>query len=610
MLFSSLLSALTAATAVSAVAVNPLPAPRSIKWGSSGPIEVDPRLHLRLNHDNLDNTILFHGWNRAWQSIVTLRWVPAATESPIADYPPFPTGIPPKNYPPVYPDNEKRGAPQALKEINFEIEDPQAELQHGVDESYSMNIEEGSDTIQVKAKTSWGGLHAITTLQQIIISDGKGKLIIEEPVSIEDAPLYPVRGIMIDSARNYLSMPKILEQLDGMALSKLNVLHWHIIDAQSWPVHVNAYPEMTVDAYSQRETYTHADLRKILDYAHARGIRVVPEIDMPGHASSGWRQIDPTILACENSWWSNDVWPLHTAVEPNPGQLDIIYPKTYDVVKEVYDELSKVFTDNWFHVGADELQPNCYNFSHFVMEWFAEDPTRTYADLTQHWVDHAMPIFNSVENRRLVMWEDIVLSHAAPAHNVSKDIVMQSWNQGLTNIHKLTADGYDVIVSSSDFLYLDCGQGGWVGNDPRYNVMEKPTDGLSFNYGGKGGSWCGPYKTWQRIYDYDFTLNLTDSQAKHVLGVIAPLWAEQVDDATVSQKLWPRAAAVGELVWSGNRDDQGHKRTTKMTQRILNFREYLLANGVGATALMPKYCLQHAHACDFYYDQTELWSYA
>lgn len=597
MLFSSLFSLLTAASAVSAVSVNPLPAPRSIDWGSSGPKEVDPRLQLHVNQQNQNNNILLQAWDRAWHSIVSLRWVPAATAAPIASYPPFPSGIPPK---------EKRsGGSTPLRVVNVEIDHPKADLQHGVDESYSLDITEDSDTIQIAAKTTWGALHAITTLQQIIIADNNGGLIVEEPVSIQDVPLYPVRGIMIDTGRNFISVPKILEQLDGMALSKLNVMHWHMDDAQSWPIQMKTYPQMTKDAYSAREIYSAADLDRVIHYARGRGIRVVPEIDMPGHSSSGWKQVNDQIVTCQNSWWSNDVFQFHTALEPNPGQLDIIYPKTYEVVKNVYDELSGIFPDNWFHVGGDELQTNCYNFSHYVMKWFAEDSSRTYFDLTQYWVDHALPIFNQVENRRVVMWEDVVLSPDASAHNVPKNVIMQSWNSGAGNIQKLTSQGYDVIVSSSDFLYLDCGYGGWVTNDPRYDVMTNPDPSTpNFNYGGDGGSWCAPYKTWQRIYDYDFTKGLTDSEVKHVLGATAPLWSEQVDDATVTQKLWPRAAALAELVWSGNRDNQGNKRTTEMSQRIFNFREYLVANRIPASVLVPKYCIQHPHACDLFKDQT------
>ncbi|RAH82614.1 beta-N-acetylhexosaminidase precursor [Aspergillus japonicus CBS 114.51] len=598
MLVSRLWPVFLVLATASAVSVNPLPAPRNITWGSSGPKHLAGFVTLRAPNDTDDN-ILANAWNRAWKTVVDLQWVPAATEAPISSFQPFPTASPKTT------QKDKRVSAPSVQYVDVEIKDITADLQHGVDESYTLELTEGSSTIDIKAATVWGALHAFTTLQQLIISDGSGGLIIEQCVSVQDEPLYPYRGIMIDTGRNFISVGKIYEQLDGMALSKLNVLHWHLEDTQSWPVQIDSHPEMIQDAYSPREIFTHADMRSVVAYARARAIRVIPEVDMPSHSSSGWKNADPEMVTCINSWWSNDDWALHTAVEPNPGQLDIIYPGTYDVVRDVYNELSDIFPDNWFHVGADEIQANCFNFSTYVTEWFQEDPSRTYNDLAQHWIDNAVPIFrNYSTSRRLVMWEDIVLS-TEHAHDVPTDIVMQSWNNGLDYLSKLTAQGYDVIVSSSDFMYLDCGFGGFITNDPRYDVMSNPDPNTpNFNYGGNGGSWCAPYKTWQRIYDYDFTTNLTDAQAAHIIGAVAPLWSEQVDDVTVSSRFWPRAAALAERVWSGNRDEQGQKRTTLMTQRILNFREYLVANGVQASPLVPKYCLQHPHACDLYRDQS------
>ncbi|KAJ5472295.1 beta-N-acetylhexosaminidase [Penicillium desertorum] len=593
MKFASVLNVLGALTAASAVQVNPLPAPRNITWGSSGPIQVN---YLNLNGRH--SPLLTQAWERTWETITTLQWVPAAVESPIASYPAFPTSTPVSTAP------KAKRAPSAIHNVDVHVVDNDADLQHGVDESYTLIV--GNGGIRINAQTVWGVLHAFTTLQQIIISDKKGGLIIEQPVKIKDAPLYPHRGIMMDTGRNFISVRKLLEQIDGMALSKLNVLHWHLDDSQSWPMQMSSYPEMTKDAYSPREIYTEHDMRRVIAYARERGVRVIPEVDMPAHSASGWQQVDPEIVACANSWWSNDVWAEHTAVQPNPGQLDIIYPKTYEVVNNVYQELSRIFSDNLFHVGADEIQPNCYNYSTHITKWFAEDPSRTYNDLAQYWVDHSMPIFRSVgDHRRLMMWEDITIA-TERAHDVPKDVIMQTWNsgEGEGNIKKLTSAGYDVVVSTSDFLYLDCGRGGYVTNDARYNVQSNTDGGVNFNYGGNGGSWCAPYKTWQRIYDYDFLTNLTASEAKHIIGAEAPLWSEQVDDVTVSSVFWPRAAALGELVWSGNRDSAGRKRTTSFTQRILNFREYLVANGVMATALVPKYCLQHPHACDLYKNQT------
>lgn len=583
-------------SAASAVKVNPLPAPRNITWGSSGPIPIR-NVNLRTSDSHGHNNALIQtAWDRTWSAIVDLQWVPAATEAPIPTFEPFPTGA---------GKTKRDSTATAVRSVQLSVTDGDADLQHGVDESYTLEVTATSGSIKITAQTVWGALHAFTTLQQLIISDGKGNLIIEQPVKIQDAPLYTHRGVMVDTGRNFITVPKILEQIDGLALSKLNVLHWHLDDTQSWPMQIRSYPQMTKDAYSSREIYTEADMRRVIAYARARGVRVIPEVDMPSHSSSGWKQVDPNVVTCINSWWSNDDWSKHTAVEPNPGQLDVIYNGTYEVVGNVYKDLSAIFTDNWFHVGGDELQNNCFNFSTYITEWFAEDPSRTYNDLSQYWLDHALPIFRGTggPKRRLMMWEDIFINTDG-AHNVPKDIVLQSWNNGLTNIKNLTASGYDVIVSSSDFLYLDCGFAGFVTNDPRYDVMTNPGGDVTFNFGGNGGSWCAPYKSWQRIYDYDFTANLTAAEAKHVLGAEAPLWSEQVDDVTISSKMWPRAAALGELLWSGNRDASGQKRTTQLTQRLLNFREYLVANGVMATNLVPKYCLQHPHACDLYYNQT------
>ncbi|GAB0136924.1 woronin body major protein [Epichloe bromicola] len=610
------------------VKVNPLPAPQDISWGSSGPKNVG-WLDLRTNSNSNSNCtnsdseshpngqsranaqLLTDAWNRASKAITTLKWVPQAIEEPIPKFEPFPK----PGSQGSKSSNTKRdddGSRGWLNEINVKVSDWCADLQHGVDESYTLRISATSPAVDVTAKTVWGALHAFTTFQQLVIFQDQ-RLIVEQPVTIKDHPNYPYRGIMLDTGRNFISVCKIKEQIDGLALSKMNILHWHITDTQSWPIQLKSYPEVTKDAYSPRESYSEQDVQDVISYARARGVRVLPEIDMPGHSASGWKQIDGDIVTCENSWWSNDDWPHHTAVQPNPGQLDVMNPKTYEVVEKVYSELSKRFADNFFHVGGDELQVNCFNFSKGIRDWFAADPKRTYFDLNQYWINKSYPLFMSEQNtgkkdRRLIMWEDVVLSADASASNVSKEVIMQSWNNGVGNIAKLTKAGYDVIVSSADFMYLDCGFGGYATNDPRYNSPQSNPDptgtNFSFNYGGPGGSWCAPYKTWQRIYDYDFTANLTDAQAKHIIGAAAPLWSEQVDDTIVSGKVWPRAAALAELVWSGNKDPKtGKKRTTSLTQRILNFREYLVANGIAATPLVPKYCLQHPHHCDLYYDQ-------
>ncbi|KAL1993295.1 hypothetical protein VTN49DRAFT_3244 [Thermomyces lanuginosus] len=601
------LSALTAlaglAAGTLAVKVNPLPAPRSITWDENGN-EVRVSNHVWL--DAPKNKILQDAWDRTWRWIFLTRWEPAAVDGPFPDFDPFPGTE--NTSETTDANNVRRNFGSAVDKVRVTVDDLNADLQAGVDESYTLEVRSGSKSIDISAKTVWGALHAFTTLQQIVIKSPNewNQLIIEKPVRIEDSPLYPWRGIMIDTGRNYIEPAKIIEQIRAMSLAKLNLLHWHLVDTQSWPIEIKKYGVMTKDAYSKREIYSQRDLAHIIEVARQYGVRVVPEVDMPGHAASGWQQVDPEIVSCANSWWSNDVWDYHTAVQPNPGQLDPLNDKTYEVVRTVYEELSRIFKDNVFHVGGDELQPNCYNFSKRVMEFLNEDKTRTNDDVVQYWVDHAFPMFRNKKDRKLLIWEDIAIGEPKAKKLDKEGLIVQSWNNGRDNVRKLVKEGYDVVVSSSDFWYLDCGFGGYVTNDARYNVQDNPDeDGTpNFNWGGNGGSWCAPYKTWQRIYNYDFDEGLTEEERKHILGGISPLWSEQVDGTVITGKIWPRAAALAERLWSGNRDPEtGKKRTTKLSARIFNFREYLLANGIPAAPVVPKYCIQHPHACDLYRDQ-------
>ncbi|CAH2353548.1 beta-hexosaminidase [[Candida] railenensis] len=583
MKFSSVLRssaiALQSIVSVSAVVVNPLPAPRNITWGNSGSIEISPSLSLNLGNAS---EIVSQAFERTWERVVDLKWYPAAIEQPLASYVTTP-----------YRKRDVSGV--VVSRINIDIEDVDIPLQLGVDESYKLDVESGSGEISIASATTWGALHALTTFQQLIIYQN-GSFILEEPVSIWDAPLYPHRGIMIDSGRNFLQKKKILEQIEAMSLCKLNSLHWHIDDSQSWPIEIIKYPEMTEDAYSAREVYTQQDIKDVVAYGKVRGVRIIPEIDMPGHSRAGWQKVNPEIVSCADIFWTE------SAVEPAPGQLNPVNNDTYKIVQDVYDELSALFDDNIFHVGADELQETCYNFSTSVREWYAEDESRTISDLLQLWVDKTEPIFMNTPDRRLTMWEDVVMT--THARNVSKNVILQSWDVA-SNVKNLTSQGYDVIVSSYLHFYLDCGFSGFVTNDPRYIDVPANDD---FNEN-NAGSWCGPYKSWQRIYDYDFTQNLTETEKSHVLGAEVCLWSEQVDSAVITQKIWPRTAALAESTWSGNKNAEGYFRTNFVSQRIFNFREYLVAIGIDASPLVPKFCLQNPHACDLYQNQTILFEY-
>lgn len=553
--------------------VDPLPAPANARWASSGPVKVDVD-SLTLDANCFENEFLSKALERAKSHITRDRWVPFGSDLDVGA---------------VLKASEN--AP-VISAVCVNIGDASADLELGVDESYELNV--SYQGITIDAQTVWGALHALTTLEQVVIYPGQGTFVVEGPVEINDKPLYRHRGLMIDTARNFYSIDSLKRQVDALSSAKMNVFHWHLTDTQSWPIEVESYPEMTKDAYSPREVYTAKDVRELVQYAKERGVRVVPELDLPGHSNSGWRQVDSGIIACGDKPWED------VAVEPNPGQLEITNPNTYKVLKNVYEDISALFDDSSFHVGFDEVNLNCYLTSPAVRKWLKKNGDAH--DLVQYWVNQTLPIFRNRPDRKLIMWQDSVLSKDISANNIPKDIALQSWVGGLEVIRDIISRGYEVIASSSEFVYLDCGFGGWVSNDPRYDEPDNPDpDTPNFNYGGDGGSWCGPYKSWQRIYSYNFAEGLSAQERDRVLGAEAALWSEQADGTVSDGIVWPRTAALGELLWSGNKDAKGNPRLQEMTSRILNFRERLVSRGINAQPLMPKFCANNRNACDFVY---------
>lgn len=537
---------------IHAAKVDILPAPQSIIWENDTAIIINPRL-LR---ENTSCSLLEDAFSRTVSAIEKLKWRPF----PIDDF------------------ENANGKDIKTSLVDIQVDDVTVDLQLGVNESYTLKI--NSNGIKIHAATIWGALHGLVSLQQLIVYTCDDKYVVPLSVTISDFPKFKHRGLMIDSGRNFLTVDSILEQIDIMSLSKMNSLHWHLVDSQSWPVALESYPHMIKDAYSNDEVYSKNDLKYIVDYARSRGVRVIPEIDMPGHARAGWKQVDPTIVECADAFWSD------AAVEPPPGQLNIESEKTYEVISNVYNELSDIFVDDVFHVGNDELQEKCYSAQLL--------PNNTVTDLLRRYLKKTLPIFNKINHRKLTMWDDVLLSDVS-VDNIPSNITLQVWHE-IGGVKNLTSRGYDVVVSLSDFLYLDCGYAGWVTNDPRY--VEIP-ENIDFNTG-QGGSWCGPYKSYQRIYNFDFTANLTEAEKEHVLGAEAALWSEQVDSTVLTTKIWPRTTALAELTWSGNKDRKGHHRGYEFTQRILNFREYLIKLGYNVSPLVPKYCLLNPHACDLY----------
>lgn len=519
------------------------------------------------------------------------------------------------------------------------MKDKKHKLEYGVDESYALDIPANSKDAILRSKTVWGALRGLETFSQLIQSrpmrDEDGKIVYYEddedfdqsdygfenlyipevPIRIRDSPKYSHRGLMLDTSRNYYPVQDILRTIDAMAYNKMNVFHWHITDSQSFPLKLKNSPELANQGayklHQKRLVYTPKDVSHIVNYAYKRGVRVIPEIDMPAHTGS-WALAHKDITTCAGIFYLDETneWSNRFAAEPGTGQLNPLLNKTYEIVNDVITEVASLFHDGWFHGGGDEPIYNCWNQDEGIRNYQKEHNV-TGVDLLGIFLKKELEIISNAK-KTAILWEDAVTNDNLP---IPKDVVMQVWTNPVQNAVK---KGYKVIASNYNFWYLDCGHGGWNGNDTSYDQQEAPEvpeaiaeaiekaggEGayVTPNWGGSGGDWCSPFKSWQRVYSYDLTFNLTESEAENVLGGEVALWSEQTDSTTLDVRLWPRTSAAAEILWSGRYDKSNVKRDIgDAMPRLFDWRYRLLKRGINTEALQPLWCGQNPHMCDASY---------
>lgn len=292
-------------------------------------------------------------------------------------------------------------------------------------------------------------------------------------------------------------------------------------------------------------------------------------------------------------WWPvGSKWEDRLASEPGTGQLNPLNPKTYQILQNIFQDVTKLFPDEFFHSGADEVISGCWKTDPTIQSFLLNGGT--LSQLLEVFVNNTLPLLASL-NRTVVYWEDILLDD-----NVKVDAkflppertILQTWSMSPNNTKKIVSSGYRAIVSSADFYYLDCGHGGFLGNDSRYG------DQWDSGNSGNGGSWCGPFKTWQTIYNHDITHDLSEEEAKLVLGGEVVLWSEQADPTVLDSRLWPRTSAMAESMWSGNKDEMGKQRCAEATNRLNEWRYRMVRRGIGAEPIQPLWCARNPGMCN------------
>ncbi|KAK0464781.1 beta-hexosaminidase [Desarmillaria tabescens] len=432
-------------------------------------------------------------------------------------------------------------------------------------ESYTLAIPADGSDATVTANSTLGLFRGLTTFSQLWYDWEDRVYTPEAPVDIVDAPAYPYRGLMLDTARNFFPVSDLKRTLDAMSWVKMSTFHWHVTDSQSFPLQVAKFPGLSAKgAYSSSMTYSTADIEDIVAYAASRGIDVLVEVDTPGH-SGIIAEAYPDHIACSGATPWQDY-----AGEPPAGQLRVASSDTVNFTASLVSAISSMFPSKYFSTGGDEINFNCYD----------QDEV-TQADLAARGITitQALGLFTEATHGVLraagktpVVWEEMLLDYNITT--LGNDTVVMVW---LSSEHAaaVAERGFKFVHAASDYFYLDCGAGEMLGNTVDQN------------------SWCDPFKTWQKAYSFDPTANLTEKQSRLVLGGQQLLWTEQSSPSNLDPIVWPRAAASAEVFWSG-----GGGNETEALARLHDVGFRFRQRGVGAIVLQPLWCALRPGLCN------------
>ncbi|CAO3669088.1 unnamed protein product [Umbelopsis ramanniana] len=460
-------------------------------------------------------------------------------------------------------------ARSTLNSIYIDVSDKSDHLDMDTDESYSLTIPVSGKAI-IKAKTVYGALHAIESFSQIVqYSPGLHSYVVPNaPWKISDYPKYKHRGLLLDTSRHYYAVKDIEKTIDTLSWNKMNVLHWHMIDSTSFPYVSKAYPQLAEKgSYSPAHQYDAKTISAVVQYAKERGVRVIPELEAPGHSTS-WGYGIPEIASCVNH-----VPYYGYTVQPPAGQLNIAKNETKEVVHKIIDEWAELFTDSFFHASGDEVVMDCWTNDTTVASYLKEhnmNVTELFERFVLDMQDHVRS-----HKKTVMVWQEMLLEYGFP---LPKDTVVQVW-VGSSGVKATTEMGYKTVVSSSDYWYLDVGYG-----KPRSNPYP--------DVAGAG------YNHWNRVYSYDIRANLTKAEADLIIGGECTLWGELADHTNFEGKIWPRASAVAERLWSGYETSSGENITSAdAILRLLPWRDRMLLRGTMASPLNQGFCTRNPLDC-------------
>jgi hexosaminidase len=389
------------------------------------------------------------------------------------------------------------------------------------DESYYIKI--NTESIHLEAVTDIGVIRGFETLLQLLSSDEEGYFFPE--VVINDSPRFPWRGLLIDACRHFMPIDVIKRNLDGMAAVKMNTLHWHLSEDQGFRVESKTFPKLH-ELGSDGLYYTHEQVKEILNYASDRGIRVIPEFDVPGHATAILAAY-PELGSAPGPYEIERDWGIF---DPT---LNPILDTTYIFLDKLFGEMSELFPDEYFHIGGDENNGKQWDSNEEIQEFMKKMNFSDNHAMQGYFNNQLLKILTKYD-KKMVGWDEIF--HSSMPNN----IVIQSW-RGKEALIEAAKKGYQAILSNG--YYID---------------LIQPTD---FHY----------------LNDpLEAEVDLDESEKNLILGGEATMWSEMISTETIDSRIWPRTAAIAERLWS----PQNIKDVEDMYRRLENISFQLEEHGL------------------------------
>lgn len=363
------------------------------------------------------------------------------------------------------------------------------------DESYSLDVSDNRAVLN--APTVVGAIRGLETFLQLLEGDREGYFI--PAVKIEDRPRFPWRGLLIDVSRHFEPVEVLKRNLDAMAAVKLNVLHWHLTDDQGFRIESKRYPRLH-QMGSDGLYYTQAQVREVIAYAQERGIRVMPEFDMPGHVTS-WLVGHPELGSAPGPYQiERKAGIMQPAFDPTRED-------TYKFLEGFFVEMAAIFPDDYMHIGGDENEGHQWSKNEQIQAFMKAKGIKDNHTLQAYFNQRVSKILQKL-GKKMIGWEEIM--HP----DLPKDTLVQSW-RGPASLAEAARKGYDGILSAG--YYIDLIFPTWQ----HYRV-----DPLAANNG------------------------LSETESEHILGGEATMWGEWVNSDTIDSRIWPRTAAIAERFWS------------------------------------------------------------